>query len=380
MTARPHITPRHPRRARRGSALLLVLIAMILLAVLSTSAVMGTMQEFKAGRNMLVQQRALTIAEYGLNGTLESWPSTRSTMAVGAIDSSKVAVVTGDTARVAVMRLNGTTFLVSSLGRSSVGNGQLESQRQVAMLVRMSAPTMIPGGAMSLLGNIDMQGSAAVSGKNTPPTGWTGCAAARDTFAISYKPGASVDSVQGPKTLTVGGNRADASLNSAGALTTFGGETWASLAARANISATNSSNPSPSGSATACTYGSNNWGEPKRTGGGVVVGCQSYFPIIYSTGDLSLSSGRGQGLLIVDGSLRINGNFTFAGIILVRDELVALGTTKIFGSVVSRNADNQTTSITGNASLTFSQCAVNQALGVLGQPSRSKHRSWVQLF
>jgi hypothetical protein len=186
--------------------------------------------------------------------------------------------------------------------------------------------------------------------------------------------------VQGPKTLTVGGNRADASLNSAGALTTFGGETWASLAARANISATTSSNPSPSGSATACTYGSNNWGEPNRTGGGVVVGCQSYFPIIYSTGDLSLSSGRGQGLLIVDGSLRINGNFTFAGISLVRDELVALGTTKIFGSVVSRNADNQTTSITGNASLTFSQCAVNQALGVLGQPSRSKHRSWVQLF
>ena len=123
MTLRSPITPRQRRRARRGSALLLVLIAMILLAVLSTSAVMGTMQEFKAGRNMLVQQRALTIAEYGLNGTLESWPTTRGTMAVGAIDSSKVAVATGDTARVAVMRLNGTTFLVSSLGRSSVGNG-----------------------------------------------------------------------------------------------------------------------------------------------------------------------------------------------------------------------------------------------------------------
>jgi hypothetical protein len=179
--------------------------------------------------------------------------------------------------------------------------------------------------------------------------------------------------------LTVGGNKADASLSAAGALTTFGGETWASIAARANISATSSTNPTPAGSATACTYSSSNWGEPSRTGS-AIVGCQSYFPIIYSAGDLALSSGRGQGILIVDGSLRLSGSFTFAGIILVRDELIALGNTSIFGSVISRNADNQTTSITGNAALTFSQCAVSQALSGLGQPARSKHRSWVQLF
>jgi hypothetical protein len=377
MTARPHITPRHPRRARRGSALLLVLIAMILLAVLSTSAVMGTMQEFKAGRNMLVQQRALTIAEYGLNGTLESWPSTRSTMAVGAIDSSKVAVVTGDTARVAVMRLNGTTFLVSSLGRSSVGNGQLESQRQVAMLVRMSAPTMIPAGAMASLGDFQTKGSPIVSGKNTPPTGWTGCPAARDTFAISYKPGVRVDVQKASQ--TVGGTKSDASLSSAGALTTFGGETWASLAARANIRVSSSANPSPTGSATTCTYSSSNWGEPSRTGS-AIVGCQSYFPIIYSAGDLDLTNGRGQGLLIVDGRLRIRGNLVFAGIILVRDEFEMEGTPKVFGSVISRNEDRSETRFGGNAELTYSQCAVNQALGALGQPARAKHRSWVQLF
>lgn len=378
MTVRPPSTPRPPRRARRGSALLLVLIAMILLAVLSTSAVMGTMQEFKAGRNMLVQQRALTIAEYGLNGTLESWPSTRSTMAVGAIDSSKVAVVTGDTARVAVMRLNGTTFLVSSLGRSSVGNGQLESQRQVAMLVRMSAPTMIPAGVMASLGDFETKGSPVVSGKNTPPTGWTGCAAARDTFAISYKPGVRVDVQKASQ--TVGGTNSDASLSSAGALTTFGGETWASLAARANIRVSSSANPSPTGSATACTYSSSNWGEPSRTGS-AIVGCQSYFPIIYSAGDLDLEgNGRGQGLLIVDGRLRLKGNFMFAGIMLVRDEFEMEGNAKVFGSVISRNADGSETKFGGNAELTYSQCAISQALGALGQPARSKHRSWVQLF
>jgi hypothetical protein len=180
-------------RERRGSALMFVIIAMVLLAVLSLSAIMGTMHEFKAGRNMLSQQRALTIAEYGLNGQLENWTAARSALAVGGIDSSNVVVTAGDTAKVAVMRLNATTFLVSSLGRSSVGNGQLESQRQVSMLVRVAGSALMAGSVLSSLGEVEIGGSSSLTGKNTTPPGWLACASARDTFAISYRAGETPD-------------------------------------------------------------------------------------------------------------------------------------------------------------------------------------------
>ena len=35
----------------------------------------------------------------------------------------------------------------------------------------------------------------------------------------------------------------------------------------------------------------------------------NYFPVIYSSGDLHLSHGRGQGILLANGDVRLNGNF-----------------------------------------------------------------------
>jgi Tfp pilus assembly protein PilX len=365
-------------RERRGSALMFVIIAMVLLAVLSLSAIMGTMHEFKAGRNMLSQQRALTIAEYGLNGQLENWTAARSALAVGGIDSSNVVVTAGDTAKVAVMRLNATTFLVSSLGRSSVGNGQLESQRQVSMLVRVAGSALMAGSVLSSLGEVEIGGSSSLTGKNTTPPGWLACASARDTFAISYNPKEKPD-IKKPETQAVGGTYADPSLSDKNALTTFGTESWESLVARATIKASDKVKPSPVGSEKTCTYSASNWGEPSRAKG-AVVGCQNYFPVIYSAGDLDLTSGSGQGLLIVDGRLRIRGNFVFAGVILVRDEFEAEGTMQLYGALVSRNEDGGDTKISGNASLNYSACAIDKAMGGQSVPSRSKHRSWVQLF
>ena len=370
--------PRRVVRERRGSALMFVIIAMVLLAVLSLSAVMGTMHEFKAGRNMLSQQRALTIAEYGLNGQLANWTAARNALPVGGIDSSNVVVTIGDTAKVAVMRLNAATFVISSLGRSSVGNGQLESQRQVSMLVRMASPSLRPGSVLTALGNVDVQGSPNVTGRNTTPPGWSGCASASDTFAISYKPGTLL-AIQKPSTQAVGGTNVDVGLSDANALTLFGTESWASMVARANIRISGNVNPSPVGSFSTCTYGMGNWGEPSRAGG-AVVGCQNYFPIIYSAGNLDLTSGRGQGLLIVDGRLNIRGNFTFVGLILVRDEFWGEGNMDLYGAVMSRNVNGAGTRLRGNAGLSYSACAIEKALSSQAVPSRSKHRSWVQFF
>lgn len=366
-------------RARRGVALVLVLVVIVVLAVLASASMMAAFQEARSSRASQIQQRALTIAEYGLNLQLSNWNTTRNGLAIGAIDSSNVGLDVGDTAKVSIQRLSDRVFNVVSIGRAGINSGLLEAQRQVSMLVRISAPVIRPGGIMTSFGNVDIQGSPDVSGRNTTPPGWPDCpVGGRDTVALSHRPGVRV-SVQKPSTQAVGGTRADPNAGDPRTYDTFGPETWASLAARANVRVTASINPTPSGSATACNTFSSNWGEPSR-GMGTVAGCYGYFPIIYSPGDLDLSGGRGQGILIVDGRLRVSGNFLFVGLILVRDELEAQGNIDIYGAVMTRNADGSETRVRGNAGLFYSRCSVDRAMGGLGTPVRARQRSWAPVY
>lgn len=373
------VSARRVTSERRGTALLLVLVAMVVLAVLASASMMSALQEARSSRAAQLQQRALTVAEFALNGQLASWRSERQSMAVGAIDSSAVGVALGDTAIVRVQRLSTTDYNVVSVGRAGIGNGLMEAQREVSMLVNFRSPVVQPGGMLMVYGDVDIQGSPTVSGRNTTPTGWTDCGTpARDTFALSYN-SASRISVQKPATQAIGGTYADPRAADPRSYDTFGTDTWASLVARANIRVGSSSSPSPSGSSTTCTASTSNWGEPRR-GGGTVAGCTSYFPIIYAPGDLDVSSGRGQGILIVDGRLRFRGNFQFVGLILVRDEFEAEGTTSVHGSVMSRNADRSETRVRGNASLMYSRCAVDRALSGLGSPTRVQGRAWANVY
>lgn len=364
--------------ARRGSALVLVLVAMVVLLVLSSGAMFGSMQELRTSRNLAVQQRALTVAEYGMNAQLANWPSTRNGLANGAIDSTVVVVQTGDTARVRVQRLNARTFNVVSVGRASIGSGLLEAQRQTSMLVRVSSPSIKPFGLLTAYDNVQVQGSPVLDGRNTAPPGWSACSGypTTDTVAIAYNPSRTIEVQKANQ--TVGGTRAAAQAADTMTYSVFGSETWASLVSKANITTTTSS-PAPVGTTTTCSGGSSNWGEPSR-GTGTVVGCQNYFPVIYSAGNLSLNGGRGQGILLVNGSLTIRGNFVFAGLIIVRDYLDVAGTPDIYGAVMVRSTVQHDTNITGNANFYFSHCAAGQALSGLATPKRSAGRSWAQIY
>ncbi len=373
---------------RRGSALLLSLIAVVVLAVLSTGAVLGSMQEFRAGRNALVEQRAFAVAEFGLNREIANWDRSRNLpspvgRAIGVTDSSPVYVAQGDSARVYITRLTANTFWVVAIGRANIGNGQLEAQRQTHLLVRLAYPSITPGGAIVTAGNIDVKGSADITGVNTNPAGWTQCAsiAGRDTFAISYAPGKTA-TIQKPQNV-IGGTYADPASADSNTYVRFGSENWRSLTANADITVNGGTwQPLPVGSATACDYGvSTNWGEPSRTSG-AILGCKDYFPIIYSSSSITINHGRGQGILLVNGDVRLTGNMQWHGLIIARDDIIkGNGTFDLWGSVMSRNADvTDDNSINGNSSFKWSKCAVESALRGSAILTRAKERSWVQLF
>ncbi len=360
--------------ARRGTALVLVLVAMIVLTVLSTGAILGSMEELRLAHNGQMEQRALAVAEYGLNQQVANWTSARNQMANGAIDSSKVIVSAGDTASVSVMRLNSRSFQIVSVGRTKGGSGRLEAQRQVSMLVSIGTASIKSAATITSYGATDIKGSANITGVNTTPPGWSGCTSSNDTLAISVNPSSTL-SVQKPSSQAVNGSsKADPNVGNLSTYNTFGTETWNSLVAKANVTA-NGANPSPSGTSTTCTMTSTNWGESLRSAS-YVAGCTNYFPIVYASGSLSLNGGRGQGVLIVNGDLTINGTFAYDGLILVKGNLKANGTLDVFGAVMVQG----TTDILGNANFSYSACAVSNAFAGLSTPARTKQRSWAQMY
>lgn len=372
--------PQRNIRKRRGSALLLVLVAMVVLAILGSASMMTALQEARSSRAAQLQQRALTVAEFALNQQLSNWTAQRQSLALGAIDSIAVGVALGDTAIVRVQRLTQVDYNIVSVGRAGIGSGLMEAQREVSMLVRTSSPTIRVPGLLTVSDNLDVRGSPLIDGTNRIPSGWTTCGASAgpDTLALAYR-STHAPTIQRANQ-TVGGTRVSAAAADTSTYSVFGGATWASLTGSATIRMSSTSvTPTPLGTATSCTATSSNWGEPNR-GAGSVVGCQSNFPVIYAPGNLSISGGRGQGVLLVEGTLTITGNFYWAGIIIVRGALDVAGTPTLMGSVMVRSTTGADSRIIGNSRLQFSSCAAQQALAGLGSLVRTGGRSWANVY
>jgi hypothetical protein len=112
-------------------------------------------------------------------------------------------------------------------------------------------------------------------------------------------------------------------------------------------------------------------------------------------GTVRINGRYGQGLLIViNGSLEIQGNFTFKGIILVENDVIVRGgsagqESKIEGGIVSFGANSTVDdNITGTATIKYNLCAITDAENAMNQNSllnAAQHRtrstySWYELI
>ena len=101
--------------------------------------------------------------------------------------------------------------------------------------------------------------------------------------------------------------------------------------------------------------------------------CGNYFPVIHVAGDVTLNSTQGQGLLLVDADLCVQGSFEWFGVVIVKGSLKTAGGgatgAHFWGMVIAANVDLDIESLTGNAVLNYSQCAIDQvALDEHGGP------------
>jgi hypothetical protein len=387
---------RNATNRREGMALLLALVLIVIISSIIAGTFVAATQEFRVGRNGLVQERALTAAEYGLNRVLAQW--NRGAMpAKNAGDTLKFvdAVGNGATAVTTVTKLNTNTYLVVSEGIAG-SVAQASARRRVGTLLRLNIPYLKMPGTLTTASPTNLSGNGAINNTDQNPTGWgDDCPPpGAPTAGVANDSAGAVTSSGTCPSLSCVTNDPKSTTTAAAADTMFGGLPYDSLTARATKTFTGGGSisiiqPSLNADGSCNLNDLKNWGDINRNL--LIPGkCESYFPTIWFKGigsSVTMSNGSGQGVMLVDGDLNISGNFTWVGAIIVRGVIKTTGVgVKFVGGVMSLNQNCTPSkfvscnSIGGTASMQFSRCAIATAFAAQAYPALIKQRPWADMY
>lgn len=378
-----------PRRGRRdrGFALAASIFALVIIAALVTGAFFAARQEMRIGLNSRTSLRAFTAAEAGINTSIASWNTgTWNMLAVG--DSSAISGTLGSgTQRSSyagtVRRLNTQLFLVRATGTDAASS----AQRTLAALTRLQLVQMNFQAALTTRGPMKIGGSALLDGRDQNPSSWSNC----PTTGLDTLAGVKISSTSNitytGTSYQISGDppvQADPTINDS-TFFKYGDTDWNELVAMATkIYPSGDVGPITDlgavGTATTCnTAVMSNWGDPYHNTG--YRGCWGYFPIIYVNGNLKITGGYGQGILLVSGDLEVAGGAEFFGPVIVRGSLKTTGTGGHFnGGVMAANVDLEQSTVLGDAVISYSSCAVTQALQASAPGRLIRERSWAEVF
>jgi hypothetical protein len=385
-------------RGSRGFALPVAVFALVVVGVLVTGGFYMARQETRIGVAGQNAQAAFYLAERGIYSTLANWQSTYSSAAAWSTTATATGTGTDGTWSVTVMPMTSKLYFLTSTGTVTSGGPLMSgATRQVGMIARVVTPNMEPPAALTTVGTLNFGGSAIIDGRDTDPTMWPGlCGAAGGT----NKPGVMMNDTS---KINFNGNEANIRQNqlfgatdlsqksnmTSDSLLVFGDMTFDDLKSVAEkIYTTVPAQPGPSLTGAACNYAGSstmpNWGEPLLN----THPCFNYFPIIYLNNPnttWNFSGGRGQGILLVEGSLKVTGQFEFYGPVIIKGTLSTQGgggTQHFHGGVVAANASLDDNTVLGTADIVFSTCAVERA--VINNTALTKarplaRRSWVDV-
>ena len=366
----------------RGFALAVSIFALVIIAALVTGVFFAARQELKIGENTLNAQRAFSAADAGLNQANANWNMAWNQLDSGATATFDSTLPNGTGSyHVVVRRLNTVLYLIQSTGYDQ----DSLASRTLGALSRMRIIQMNVKGAITTQGSLKIGGSTFIDGVDNNPPGWS-CPPATDSLpGIATADSADIQTsgcsgyscVQGsPKIVN------DTSINDSTFLK-FGDLTWNDLVAMATkVYPTGLQNNdfAPVGTATTCnTSVMDNWGDPMVPPS--VAGCSNYFPIIYVNGDFKATGGYGQGILLVNGSISVQGGFQFFGPVIATGTLTTAGTGGHFnGGVMAANLNLAQEVILGSAVVTYSSCALFKAISSNSPGRWLSQRSWLDLF
>jgi len=371
--------PGRTRGGESGIAIVVVMIAMVIVAGLTTAALFLAIGEERTGRGYIRHQHAFSAAEAGVFYPVTNWNQTvYNAMPVDdSIDfAGRLADGTGSFNGI-LRRLNRTLYLVTAEGTD--GSRALH---RLGLIVRLHPLPLTPRAALVTRGPLSIGPSSMVDGYDQPPAGWNCQAAGPPLAAISTHPSDTTayepTCVNPPCFSGEPPILLDSSMTLPD-LTMFNGLRFDDLRNLAVVRISGGAiHPGPRMEGETCvTAAADNWGDPYVTEGT----CGDYMPLVYSTGDLEVTGGRGQGTLVVDGDLTIGGGFQFAGLVVVRGAFVSRGTgNQVEGAIVVANTELQRSSIAGATTVRYSSCAVRRARIGAGAPQALRQRSWFQAY
>jgi hypothetical protein len=379
-------------RDERGMALAVAIFALVIVGALVAGAFFAGTQEQRVGENQRRVMTSFGIAEAGAQERMLQWdPGTMNRVKQYPESTIAIANVTapGGTGSYggAWYRMGPNIFLFDITGqdeRSAAGTiaGGGGARQRVGMIARIAPVEFGIRASLTTQGTVNVGGNAVINGNDQNPAGWASCSPPGPAQAGVRDAGGTVTSTG---TSTVTGTPPvvnDPSITDA-TFTTFGGATYASLAARANVvlpgGATYRTEPIVVNGV--CNKNVlTNWGD----GTNPAAPCGNYFPIIHIRGNAQLNGVQGQGILLVDGTLTVQGSYEFYGITIIQGDLITAGggstDAHFWGGVMSKNADLSAQSISGRANLNFSSCAILAALQAQSPISPMRQRGWAQLF
>lgn len=385
----------------RGMALAITIFALVVVAALVAGTFYAATQEQRTSDNTRRSVAALGAAEAGIDDVVTNW-STKTTrlnkmsnypadsQSYGSSASPLTTPGGTGTYYTSVYRLNNNMFLVDVTGRdnSNATQGQglgIGGRQRLGVLVKIQPINFGIEASLMTRNGVNLQGNAQVDGTdNNPIAGgtdsvWNSCTTGAAMSGVATSTGAGV---------TTGGNGAvagnppvqhDSSISSKFSNVD---SLYSVLASRANIVLPGGNyKTAPSFTGTACkTSDTFNWGDPTASDN-----CSTYFPIIHITGDVTLNGDQGQGILLVDGNLSVQGSYQFFGITIVQGSIGSAGggstAAHFYGATMAQDVNLTTTnSLSGKATLLYSSCAVQTALTNVSVTALLKSRSWVQLY
>ncbi len=379
---------RHHQGDRRGFALALALVAIVVIGAIIGGVFFASTQEYRIGRNTLMQTRALTSAEYGLHYIMRPgiWnPDWSTTQPVGGnpiiVPFSLDGGLSVDTLR--MTRLNTNSYLVVSEGKA--GGAAMLARRRIGAAVVITPLQINILGALTTRGSTRIGGSSYIDGTDHTEPGW-GCPAPEaalpgiaipDPDLMIVTSGCpNLNCVEGdPKILPSAEAAEDSTYFK------YGEVEWADLVAMATkrIAAgvtLNGIGPTLDTDGSCKKSDLLNWGDPLR-----LTTCGNYFPIIYAEGNLKILTGMGQGILLVEGDLDVQGGFQFYGPVIVRGKLVTQGTGGHFiGGVLASNVDLDQNTALGNAVINYSSCVLAQATLAAAVPKFANGNAWIEMY
>jgi hypothetical protein len=372
------MTAEHSRN-RDGFALPVALLAMVVIGAIVTGGFYVSTQEHDISVSSEQGARALYVAQYGLDEALATWTNAHVAGNTGPVTTS---LWTGGrevgTYQIGVLHLGDRVYALESEGRAM--RGQQAAVRRVGSFVRTTSAQAPYNSALTVIGAFNRAGNASISGTD-------GCGGETVAGVMGVEEGLITGITQGNNNQRITGDPAvdyDPTMDQT-KLSSFGDIDLDYLRNSATHRYQGSpAHPqgmapatmvAPSGETVCNTNIDLNWGDQADTPGA----CGTYYPIVHLQGNGKLDTGEGQGIIIVDGDLHIDGNFSFSGVLIVTGKFTMAGPgSKVRGTVIVQGGGelDTTNEQEGNAMIEYNSCKVRDAFNYNLRVRPLASRSW----